>query len=220
MRCWDDESFSGNYRVPVLNRGVMKQTTEDATLSLLLMTSDETVESRLRRTLGAEFVFHLVRDDAASFALPNVIPDIDAVLIIREAISTDYLDSLSTALVQAPVPVAIFVKNDPERLATRAIRSGVTSFVVAGFEPARIPTLIELTIERFKLQQALQNELLKSQEELAARKIIERAKGMLMDKKNLNEQQAYRSLRELAMRQSKPIKEVAETLLLYSDILP
>ena len=96
----------------------------------------------------------------------------------------------------------------------------MTSFVVDGLVAARVPTLIEVTMERFKLSEALRNELLKSQEELAARKVIERAKGLLMDKKQLNEQEAYRTLRELAMRQSKPIKDVAETLLMYSDILP
>ena len=114
----------------------------------------------------------------------------------------------------------MFVKRDPEKLAATAIRFGITSYVVDGYELNRVPTVIELSLERFKLQQALQDQLQKSQEELAARKVIERAKGLLMERKDLNEQDAYRSLRELAMRQSKSIKEVSETLILYSDLQP
>ena len=114
----------------------------------------------------------------------------------------------------------MYVITDPYRTARAAIRLGITSFVVDAFEAARMPTLIDVTLERFEQAQSLRNELVKSQEELAARKVIDRAKGLLMDRKNMSEEEAYRALRELAMRQAKPIREVAETLLTYSELLP
>mgnify|MGYP001793124702 FL=1 len=144
----------------------------------------------------------------------------DIVLFVKASLDATDLERISSMLAAVPIPVLVFVDSDPHSVARPAIRAGVTSFVVDGLVAARVPTLIEVTMERFKLSEALRNELLKSQEELAARKVIERAKGLLMDKKQLNEQEAYRTLRELAMRQSKPIKDVAETLLMYSDILP
>jgi response regulator NasT len=161
-----------------------------------------------------------VPDSPQTFFGPVSSQPVDIILIVREAMEQDYLNALKQTLEKAPCAVAVFVKRDPEKLAATAIRFGITSYVVDGYELNRVPTVIELSLERFKLQQALQDQLQKSQEELAARKVIERAKGLLMERKDLNEQDAYRSLRELAMRQSKSIKEVSETLILYSDLLP
>lgn len=144
----------------------------------------------------------------------------DIVLFVKASLDNNDLERISSMLTAIPMPFLVFVDSDPNSIARPAIRAGVTSFVVDGLVAARVPTLIEVTMERFKLSESLRNELLKSQEELAARKVIERAKGLLMEKKQLSEQEAYRALRELAMRQSKSIKDVAETLLVYSDVLP
>ena len=189
-------------------------------LRLLLVADEGQVRAQLRAALATEYETQMIEDASGTFTGPVSAKPYDIVLIIRNSIDEVYLDSLKRALEAAPCAVVVFVNRDQDRLAAKAIRYGVTSYVVDGFELNRVPTVIELSLERFKLQQALQNELQKSQEELAARKVIERAKGLLMERKNLNEQDAYRSLRELAMRQSKSIKEVSETLILYSDILP
>lgn len=185
-----------------------------------MIASNPRIVADLRDVLGDEYDVSSIPDSEHEYVFPGHVPPPDAILIVRGAIDLKYLSTLNDSLARNPLPVAVFVQEDPHKLAAAAIRHGVTSYIVAGFDPQRVPTLIDLTIERFKLQQALQNELLKSQEELAARKVIERAKGLLMDRKQLNEQEAYRTLRDLAMRQSKPIREVAETLLIYSEILP
>lgn len=191
-----------------------------STVSVLLVTSDASISASLGSVLNSDYQLQTVTDEAISS--PNNLPIemYDILLFAKAALDQSDLDRISQTLDRSPIPVLVFVESDPNRVARSAIRAGVTSFVVDGLEANRVPTLIEVTMERFKLSEALRSELLKSQEELAARKIIERAKGLLMDKKQLNEQEAYRTLREIAMRQSKPIKEVAETLLMYSDILP
>lgn len=188
--------------------------------NVLVITSVQSVAAELSAAMDSDYAV-LVQDlgpDRISPALNQSRPDI--VVIARPSMDLRYLDAISEVVKAMPIPVLVFVESDPHRMARQAIRAGVTSFVVDGLVAARVPTLIEVTMERFKLSEALRNELLKSQEELAARKIIERAKGLLMDRKQLNEQEAYRTLRELAMRQAKPLKEVAETLITYSDILP
>ncbi|MEO1661721.1 MAG: ANTAR domain-containing protein [Pseudomonadota bacterium] len=188
--------------------------------NVLVITSAQSVAAELSAAMDSDYAV-LVQDlgpDRISPALNQSRPDI--VVIARPSMDLRYLDAISEVVKAMPIPVLVFVESDPHRMARQAIRAGVTSFVVDGLVAARVPTLIEVTMERFKLSEALRNELLKSQEELAARKIIERAKGLLMDRKQLNEQEAYRTLRELAMRQAKPLKEVAETLITYSDILP
>lgn len=189
-------------------------------LDVLAVTNDARASEQLQVALNGDYVVHEISDTADQFIRASSALKRDILVIVKDAIDLTYLEQIRGFIQKSPTPVMIFVKADPDRLAPIAIRYGITSFIVAGFEASRVPTLIEVTLERFKLHEALRNEVLKSQEELATRKVIERAKGLLMEKKNLNEQEAYRSLRELAMRQSKPLKEVAETLILYSDILP
>ncbi|MEL6691748.1 MAG: ANTAR domain-containing protein [Pseudomonadota bacterium] len=174
----------------------------------------------LRASLEGSYNIQVISEASFAETVAATADAIDIVLFAKPVLDDLDLQKISGMLEDTPIPVLVFVDSDPEKMARSAIRAGVTSFVVDGLVAARVPTLIEVTMERFKLSEALRSELLKSQEELAARKVIERAKGLLMDKKQLSEQEAYRSLRELAMRQSKPIKDVAETLLMYSDILP
>ena len=188
--------------------------------NILLVTSQENVSNSLERSFGESFELLAVEDSLSAIeeVLKTGLPDM--VLLVRETIDEIYLESLTKVLEPSPLPILVFVQSDPQRTARAAIRLGITSFVVDEFEAARIPTLIDVTLERFKQSQSLREELVKSQEELAARKIIDRAKGLLMDRKQMTEQEAYKALRELAMRQAKPIREVAETLLTYSEVLP
>lgn len=198
----------------------MSLETDGTVARLLLVATDDQDREHLRAALSSDYEVSTLSMVEKTFSMPATAASFDIILIVRDTMDRAYLDSLKSALEVTPCAVAVFVQQDPDRLAATAIRFGITSYVVDGYVLSRVPTVIELSLERFKLQQALHDELQKSQEELAARKIIERAKGLLMDKKDLNEQDAYRSLRELAMRQSKSIKEVSETLILYSDILP
>jgi response regulator NasT len=187
---------------------------------VLLISSEAALSEALQTSLLNDYQVQTVTEDALTSAASISADAVDIVLLAKPVLNDADLQMISQMLASAPIPVLVFVDSDPQKLARSAIRAGVTSFVVDGLVAARVPTLIEVTMERFKLSEALRNELLKSQEELTARKVIERAKGLLMDKKQMSEQEAYRSLRELAMRQSKPIKDVAETLLMFSDVLP
>jgi len=188
--------------------------------NLLVVTANGVAQEQLRQSFAEDCNLQFAPDSPHTFSLPNLDLEPDIILIVKDRINQTYLDSLKDVFAETPRPVAVFVQFDPDRLAPVAIRYGITSFIVAGFEPNRIPTLMEVTLERFRLQQSLQTELTKSREELASRKTIERAKGLLMERRDMNEQEAYRVLREFSMRQSKPIRDVADTLLLYSELLP
>jgi response regulator NasT len=188
-------------------------------LNILLATSDEFAFARLQRVMDSTCTIQQSADPISDVSAKLEPGAFDILLVLSDTIDLAAIQQLKDASDRVSVPIVVFVSRDPENLAPVAIRLGITSFVVDGFEVHRVPTLIEVTLERFKLNEALRGELMKSQEELAARKVIERAKGILMQQKQSSEQEAYRTLRELAMRQSKPIKEVAETLILYSDAL-
>lgn len=188
-------------------------------MNILLATSDEFAFARLQRVMDSTCAMQQTADPIDHIATTLKPDAYDILLVLRDTIDLVSIEQLKEVSHRVSIPIMVFVSRDPENLAPVAIRLGITSFVVDGFEVHRVPTLIEVTRERFKLNEALRGELMKSQEELAARKVIERAKGILMQQKQSSEQEAYRTLRELAMRQSKPIKEVAETLILYSDAL-
>lgn len=120
----------------------------------------------------------------------------------------------------SPLPVILFTEKDAGRMAQRALAAGVSAYIVNGLSPERVLPVTQVARERFRMTAALHMELKKSREELAARKVIERAKGLLMERRGLSEQAAYEAMRRLAMTRARPIREIAETILSVSDILP
>ena len=144
----------------------------------------------------------------------------EAVILTKSEADSACINSLSGLIGRSNLPVVIFAEQDPERLAPLAIRSGISSFVVDGLDVGRVRPIVEIALERFRMIRALQTELEKSQERLAARKIVEQAKGLLMQHRSMTEQEAYKTLRDMAMRQGKPLKVIAENIIAMSDLLP
>lgn len=118
------------------------------------------------------------------------------------------------------VPILVFVDQGSREEMSRALKLGVSAFIVDGLEPERIPAILNVAEERHSLTLALRDELQKSREDLAARKTIERAKGLLMTKSGLSEQDVYDSMRRMAMTQGKPMREIAENVLAIFAIFP
>lgn len=118
------------------------------------------------------------------------------------------------------IPIVVFEDSVDGSRAKRAVRAGASAYIVDGLSKSRIRPIVEVAIERFRLTDTLHQELQKSKEDLAARKTIERAKGLLMERRGLSEQEAYDALRKTAMAQGKPIREVADTILSISNLLP
>jgi len=100
-----------------------------------------------------------------------------------------------------------------------AIEAGVSAYVVDGLRKDRVKPIIDLAIRRFNAFSRLQSELSEARTELAERKIVDRAKRMLMTSRGLDEADAYALLRSTAMRQSKRIAEVADALITASELL-
>ena len=118
------------------------------------------------------------------------------------------------------VPILVFVDRSSREEMSQALKLGVSAFIVDGLEPERIPAILEVAEERHVLTSELRDELRKSQENLAARKTIERAKGLLMTKSGLSEQEVYDSMRRMAMAQGKTMREVAENILAIFALFP
>lgn len=144
----------------------------------------------------------------------------DLIAVSAPVATSEMIALAEQVMLDRPCPVIVFVDSDPEGLAAVAIRLGVASFVVNGMSTERIGSLVTVALERFKRFRSLEDELQRSRDSLAARKTIERAKGLLMKSRNLSEQEAYEALRTMAMRQGKSLKSVCESVIAMSDLLP
>lgn len=142
------------------------------------------------------------------------------VCVSVQSVKSDLISDIETLLRRNPVPLILFAVKDSENFAEQSVRIGISAFVIDGLESARIAPVAKVAVERFRLNGALQAELQKSREDLRARKLIDKAKALLMQAKNMTEQEAYGTLRSMAMRQGKPMKHVAETVISLSDLLP
>lgn len=153
--------------------------------------------------------------------LIRMIEDIkpDCIIIDCESPDRDTIENLRTVARHNPKPIVMFVEDGDSDKAREAVRAGVSAYIVDGLSASRVRPVIEVAIERFRMVDALHRELAKSREDLAARKLIEKAKGILMEKRSLSEGAAYEAIRSMAMNQGKQLKEVAQSIISVSSLL-
>ena len=143
----------------------------------------------------------------------------DLIIIACDSPDRDTLEGLHEATRENPRPVVMFVDRSEPGLAQEAVRAGVAAYIVDGLQPARVRPILEVAMTRFQLMQRLRTDLAKAQLDLASRKTIERAKGLLMKERQVDEEQAYALLRKLAMNTGRSIAVVAADLISFSGVL-
>ena len=143
----------------------------------------------------------------------------DIVLIDLAEPSRDALEALSLASGAAERPVAMFVDRTDTELTRTALEAGLSAYVVAGLDPARVRSVIETAAARFAVQRALRAELDAAKAALEERKTVDRAKGILMRAKGIGEAEAYALLRKSAMDRGLRIGELARSVVAAADLL-
>lgn len=143
----------------------------------------------------------------------------DVVVVACDSPDRDTLESLREASQANPRPIVMFADRSEPGLAEAAIQAGLAAYVVDGLSPARVRSVLEVALSRFRVMQEMRAELSKAKADLASRRTIERAKGLLMKERGLDEDAAYRILRKLAMDKGRPIAAVAADLLVFADVL-
>lgn len=169
------------------------------------------------REAGNYDVSVLGDDSGLARRLADLAPDL--VLIDLENPSRDMLEGLAEASGPMERPVAIFVDRTDDGLTRSAIEAGVSAYVVDGLRADRIKPVLDAAIARFNMFSRMRKELDATRAALAERKTIDRAKGLLMSARGLNEEEAYALLRKTAMDQGKKIGEVATALVTAADLL-
>ncbi|KIC32507.1 ANTAR domain-containing response regulator [Leisingera sp. ANG-M7] len=147
------------------------------------------------------------------------IRDPDVVLIDIADPSRDVLEELTLASGPKDRPVAIFAGRSEDGLSAAAVEAGVSAYVVDGLHPARLKPVLDAAIARFRLFQRMRTELAEAKRALEERKVIDRAKGMVMKARGIGEDEAYALLRKAAMDQNKRVAEVAQALVTAAGLL-
>lgn len=144
---------------------------------------------------------------------------VDVILIDMASPDRDTLEHLSVIHREQPKPVVMFAENGDSRIIQTAVKAGVSAYVVDGFSHKRLRSIMEVAIARFREYQAMREELTAAKNKLSERKVVEKAKGLLMQHKHMSEDAAYRLLRKLAMDKNKKIVEIAEQLVSAAELL-
>ncbi|MEW6678101.1 MAG: ANTAR domain-containing protein [Pseudomonadota bacterium] len=189
---------------------------------LRVMVVDGDVE-RSRQLRGALTLagYHVVAELKESLALPDAVRGLKPHIVIVAADSPDRdtLEHISVTTRDAPRPVVMFTQDGASESIRAAVQAGVSAYVVDGLAPDRLKSILDVACARFEAHQALADRLADTERQLAERKQIEKAKGLLMKKRGLSEEAAFKELRNLAMQTGKPLGEVADTLIAAAHLL-
>ena len=142
----------------------------------------------------------------------------DVIVIDLENPNRDMLEHLFRVSRAVRKPVAMFVDKSDTAMIAQAIAAGVSAYVVDGLRKERVKAILDLAVSRFNAFERIRSELETAKQALSDRKAIDRAKGILMKMKQINEDEAYALLRQAAMHQNMRIAKVAEGVIATADL--
>jgi len=145
--------------------------------------------------------------------------DPDIIVIDLENPSRDSLEQMFQVSRAVRRPIAMFVDQSDAASIQASVDAGVSAYIVDGLKKERIKSIVDLCVSRFNAFAKLQDELDRTKNALEERKVIDRAKGILMKLKGLTEEEAYVLMRSTAMREKKKIGEIAQSILTASELL-
>jgi response regulator NasT len=183
--------------------------------------AQEAERSRSLRIGLLENGFNLIATLPADVFLAERISQLQPDLIIVDAESgaRDALEHVVMATRDERRPIVLFTNDNDTSHVKDAVAAGVSAYIVAGLESERIRPILDVALARFQHEQALRQELAEARSELQDRKVIDRAKAILMQRQGLSEPEAYARLRKAAMDKGLKLGEVAQRILDVTDLL-
>lgn len=143
----------------------------------------------------------------------------DVVIVDLTSPTRDMIEELTLATSPLDRPVAMFVDQSDDSMTKAAIEAGVSAYVVDDLRPERLRPVMAAAITRFNMFRRMRDELAETKRALEERKVIDRAKGLLMKARGIDEDEAYALLRKSAMDKGKRVSEVAASLVTAMDLL-
>ncbi len=176
----------------------------------------EVLRDGLRRA-GFEVTASLTSPLALLKTIEELQPDV--IVIDTESPSRDVLEHLVVVTQHTPRPVVMFASDGAPETIRQAVRAGVSAYVVDGLEAARVRPIVDAAVASFEELQNLREQLTEANLRLDERKLVERAKGILMRTRGLDEASAYSMLRKAAMDRKLRLGEVAQRLIDAAELL-
>ena len=150
-------------------------------------------------------------------AVDSLLPDI--IIIDTESPSRDVLEHVVMVTRDQPRPIVMFSSDNTPDSIRDAVRAGVSAYVVDGLEGARVKSIVDVAVARFDEFQKIVAELAEANLKLSERKLVDKAKGILMKSRNLSEDEAYHALRKMAMSRKKRLGEIARNVIDLADFI-
>jgi response regulator NasT len=184
--------------------------------------SDVEIERSRRLRIGLlEGGYNIVAVLPADPYLPERLNQIspDMIVVDAESQARDTLEHVVIATRDARRPIVLFTNDEDTSRVGDAIAAGVTAYVVAGLAPERVKPVLDVAFARFRHEEAMRQELADARTQLSQRKVVDRAKGILMSRHSLSEDEAYGRLRKTAMDRGLKIADVAQRIVDVADLL-
>jgi two-component system, response regulator / RNA-binding antiterminator len=191
----------------------------DASLSIVIVDENPVRAAILVEGLREAGHINVVRIEGTAKLLARIYAiDPDVILIDLENPSRDVLEQMFQVSRIVKRPVAMFVDQADSASIQASVDAGVSAYIVDGLKKERIKSILDLCISRFNAFSRLQSELEQTKSALEERKVIDRAKGILMKAKKLSEEQAYALLRKTAMNENRKIADVAQSVITAAEL--
>lgn len=143
----------------------------------------------------------------------------DVIVIDLENPNRDMMEHLFQLTRTVGRPIAMFVDRSDTASIEAAVEAGVSAYIVDGLKKERVKPILDMAVSRFNAFSRLQRELADAKSALEERKIVERAKGILMKMRGLSEEQAFALLRQTAMNEKKKISDIAQSVVTAAGLL-
>ena len=184
------------------------------------------VEETLERAVMLKHALHeagcrIAAHVTSSSDLPGLVHELrpDMIILDTESPDRDTLEHLCVISRDQPRPIVMFTNDGDKIKIQAAIRAGVSVYVVDGLRGERLRAIMDVAIVRFNEIQGLRQDLEQAESQLAGRKDVERAKGILMKQRGWSEEDAYKALRKMAMGKGEKLSEVARQVVAVADLL-
>lgn len=189
-------------------------------LRILLINDTPKKVGRLRAAL-IEAGFEVIDESGLIIDLPARVEAVrpDVILIDSDSPGRDVMEQVCLVTRDQPRPIVMFTDEQNPDVMRQAIQSGVSAYIVEGIQSQRLKPILDVAMVRFESDQALRAQLNARDQQMAERKRVELAKGMLMQMKNCNEEEAYTLMRRQAMSRQQKLIQVAEQIIAMSDLL-
>lgn len=143
----------------------------------------------------------------------------DMIIVDAESQARDTLEHVVMATRDARRPIVMFTEDNDTSHVRAAIAAGVTAYVVAGLAPDRVKPVLEVALARFEHEESLRRELAEARTQLSDRKVVDRAKGLLMQRHQIAEPEAYARIRKAAMDKGLKMADIAQRIVDAADLL-